>query len=284
MTAHIIATPSSTLPVVLTKYFETKTAGDIEGTMAYFSPKLTSYIDATLGWDLAGYDALKSVFAQYMPHWKPPARSYATAILANGHSALVSMTNTPELFGSELRVLAAVDFVDGKIVRWVDYWDSSAFDPALYEKFRTPAAAFPTDLKDGAIPKQADRALVDAATALQNAFSATDATAASTTLHTDVELCDMALRAHVIGRIEVGRYLGRVLGNAPYGKASRLRHVVGGSRGGGFEWSAGPEAGGLTGIAALELAADGQITKLTIVYDSRLLGAARKAALIAAAF
>lgn len=35
------------------RFFETKTAGDVKGTMAFFSPDLESYIDATLGWDFA---------------------------------------------------------------------------------------------------------------------------------------------------------------------------------------------------------------------------------------
>ena len=64
------------------------------------------------------------------------------------------MTDTPELFGGELRILAAIDFADGKIVRWVDYWDSSAFDDALYAQFRTPAGRFPTDLKDAEVPRR----------------------------------------------------------------------------------------------------------------------------------
>ena len=52
-----------------------------------------------------------------MPGWAPPARSYATRILAGDTSALVQMTDTPELFGGELRILAAIDVADGKIVR-----------------------------------------------------------------------------------------------------------------------------------------------------------------------
>jgi hypothetical protein len=82
---------------------------------------MAAYIDATLGWDFDSYDALQAVFAQYMPNWAPPARSYSTAILSNETSALVHMVDTPELFGGELRILAAVDFADGKIIRWVDY-------------------------------------------------------------------------------------------------------------------------------------------------------------------
>ena len=77
-------------------------------------------------WDLASHETLQGVFEQYMPNWKPPARSYFTGILSNETSALIRMVDTPELFGGELRILAAVDLADGKIVRWVDYWDASA--------------------------------------------------------------------------------------------------------------------------------------------------------------
>lgn len=262
-------------------FFETKTSCDVEGTMAYFSPDLTSYIDATLGWDFDSYESLKAVFEQYMPNWAPPARSYATHILANETSALVHMTDTPELFGGELRVLAAIDFADGKIVRWVDYWDSSAFDDGLYAQFRTPAEAFPTDLKDSAVPTRAAPKLVQAATALQQALSAGDAAAAGELLHPDVVLADMALRTQVLGRIEAAAYLSRVLADAPYGRGSDLRHAVGGSHGGGFEWTA---ADGLVGNTALELSPSGLITKVTSVYDSRQLGAERKAALLGAGF
>ena len=143
------------LDTTFERFFETKTACDVEGTMAFFSPDLATYTDATLGWDLDGYDTLKGIFAQYMPNWSPPARSYATGVLANETSALVRMTDTPELFGGELRILAAVDFADGKIVRWIDYWDSSSFDDALYAQLRTPGDSFPTDLTDGQIATRA---------------------------------------------------------------------------------------------------------------------------------
>ena len=284
MSTHIVGAPNSPLAATLETFFERKTACDLEGTMSYFSPKLVSYIDATLGWDFDSYEALKAVFAQYMPNWSPPARSYATRVLSNESSALVNMTDTPELFGGELRVLAAIDFADGKIVRWVDYWDSSSFDGALYGQFRTPADAFPSDLKDSEVATRAAPEVVAAATALQQAFSAADASTAANLMHTDVVFEDMSLRCQVLGRIETSHYLGRVLGDVPYGRSSRLRHVVGGSRGGGFEWTAGPHANNLAGITALELDVDGLITKITSVYDSRQLGSGRKAALATAAF
>jgi hypothetical protein len=149
--------------------------------MSYFSANLASYIDATLGWDFSSYEALKGVFSQYMPNWSHPARSYAT------------------------RILAAIDFVAGKIVRWVDYWDSSSFDTALYTQFRTPDDTFPRGLKDSQVTTQAATEMVNAATALQQALGAADGSATGELMHTDVVLEDMALRSQVIGRIEVTR-------------------------------------------------------------------------------
>lgn len=192
------------------RFFETKTAADVEGTMAFFSPDLVSYIDATLGWECDGHAALKRVFEQYMPNWSPPARSYATGVLANETSALVHMTDTPELFGGELRILAAVDFAEGNIVRWVDYWDSSPFDDVLYASLRTLNDSFPTDLKDGRVATQAAPELVAAATAVQDAFGAADPTAAGELMHADVLLEDMSMRTQVIGRIEATAYLSRI--------------------------------------------------------------------------
>ena len=281
MIGHTPAASESPLAGVLNRFFATKTKCDVEGTMSYFSPDMASYIDATLGWDIDSYPALKGVFAQYMPNWAPPGRSYATKILSGETSALVHMVDTPELFGGELRILAAIDFAYGKIVRWVDYWDSSAFDHDLYAQLRTPDDSFPTDLKDSHAPTRAAPELVDTATALQQAFGAAGASAAHDMLHSDVVLVDMALRVQVIGRIETVAYLDRVLDQAPYGRSSALRHVVGGDAGGGFEWTA---ADSLVGITALERDADGLLTSITSVYDSRQLEPGRKAALIAASF
>jgi hypothetical protein len=269
------------LPQLLDAFFATKTSADVDGTMSYFARDMAAYIDATLGWDF-DFAALKGVFEKYMPNWASPARSYATKILAGRDSALVHMVDTPELFGGEIRFLTAVDFAGGKVVRWVDYWDSSAFDAALYAEFRTPAENFPRDLKDARVATRAPAELVRAATALQQAFTSADASAAGELMHTDVVLADMALRTQVTGRIETVRYLQRVLGQAPYGHASRLRHVVGGRDGGGFEWTAGPRAGQLAGITALELDSDGLITAITPVYDSRQIDPATKGALIGA--
>ena len=191
------------------------------------------------------------------------------------------MVDTPELFGGELRILAAVDFSDGKIVRWVDYWDATPFEEELYAQLRTPADVFPTDLKDGLVATQAAPELVAAATALHAAFTADDPGAATALLHTDVVLEDMTLRTRLVGRIETLGYLSRVLAEVPYGRGSRMRHVVGGRRGGGFEWTA---VDGLAGITAIELDPDGLITRVTSVYDGRQVPIERRTGLLDATF
>jgi hypothetical protein len=64
-------------------------------------------------------------------------------MLANEMSAVIHMIDSPELSGGELRILAAVDLVDGKIVRWVDYWNGAPFEAGLYAQFRTPDEGVP---------------------------------------------------------------------------------------------------------------------------------------------
>ena len=203
--------PVPPLAAVFEQFFATKTACDVDATMAFFSPDLATYTDATLGWNLDSYQALRGVFEQYMPGWAPPARSYATGIHSNDVSALVYMVDTPELFGAELRILAAVDFRDGKIIRWIDYWDAAAYPDELYASLRTPDAQFPRDLKDDQVDTQAAPELVAAATALQHAFAAGDTPAAAELLHNDVVFSDRSMRTHHIGRIETTRYLDRIL-------------------------------------------------------------------------
>ncbi|MGH3473611.1 MAG: hypothetical protein ACRDOT_01710, partial [Aeromicrobium sp.] len=63
----------------------------------------------------------------------------------------------------------------------------------------------------------------------------------------------------------------RVLDAAPYGKGATMRHVVGAATGGGFEWIAGPGSTVAGGITAVELDANGLVSRMTTVYDGRLL-------------
>ena len=252
-------------------FFDTKNSHGVDATMAHFSPSVVTYTDAILGWPLDSFDAIEQCFQQYMPNWPDTALSYPTRILGGPDSALVAFTDTPELFGGELRILGAVDFKDGKIVRWVDYWDSTAFDDDLYDRLRTPADQFPVDFKEGSIEVNAAPGLVDVATALHHALARADASAAAELLSYDAVYEDMALRVQLLGRAAIERYLAATLQAAPQGKDSMLRHIVGGTAGGGFEWIGAPAGTIAGGITALEIDHTGHVSRLTTVYDGRHL-------------
>src|SRR5215469_12686465 len=100
-------------------YFTVKSNHDVEATMAHFDEASLVYIDANLGWALRSHADLKALFAQYMPGWGEGI-SYATQIVGDESGAMVFMTDSPELFGGEIRAIGAVDIRDGKIVRWID--------------------------------------------------------------------------------------------------------------------------------------------------------------------
>jgi hypothetical protein len=83
---------------------------------------------------------------------------------------------------------------------------------------------------------------------------------------------DMAAHARVQGRLQIQRYLGRALPLVPYGPGASVAHVVGSCQGGGYEWHAAQSAAPMRrGNTAIELDADGKVTRLTAVYDAGLL-------------
>jgi len=252
-------------------FFAAKNSHIVADTMAHFSPEVVTYTESILGWPLDGFEVIEQTFAQHMPTWPATALSYPTRILGGTGSVLVAFTDMPELFGAELRLLGAVDFKDGKIVRWVDYWDSTIFDDELYLQMKTPAEHFPTSFHEDEIPVSAASEMVEASTRLQALLAAGDAAGAAALFNYDVIFEDMALRMQLQGRTMTERYLTASLPAAPYGVASSLRHIVGGPTGGGFEWIAADANGVACGITALELDKAGLISRVTTVYDGRLL-------------
>jgi len=269
---------SADLAAFMTAFFDAKTSRDLDATMSFFSPDLVTYIDAILGWDIAGYDALEGVFAQYMPNWPDTARSYATRIVGDMQGgALVAFTDTPELFGGELRLLAAIDFKDGKIVRWIDHWDSRDW-PNNYGLEKTPMTAF----RETDIAGAASARLTDVTQKAWAAFAADTMGDASDVFADDVVFEDMALRSQLIGRDAVVAYLSRARMMLPYGKGAVLRHVVGSDDGGAMEWTASTAAPVNTGVTGIVLDSDGRIARLTTVYDGGLYDDAEIARLSAA--
>jgi hypothetical protein len=253
-------------------FFAAKSEHDVSETMRFFSPAMFTYTDATLGWPMNSFAALQALFQNYMPKWPPAALSYPVRILGGPQSALIDVIDTKELFGSELHVLAAVDLKDGKIVRWVDYWDGDAFNATAYQQMRTRQEKFPTDFQEQQVGEDSSNRMRSIAFRLQSALAKGDADAAAA-LFSSAEAVyeDRVLHCEVLGQAAIGRYLGRVLPRVPFGTGAMLRHVVGGDRGGGFEWIAAAASKQLPGVMALELDGEGKITRLTVVYDGRQL-------------
>jgi len=252
-------------------FFIAKSRHEVKNTINFFSKDMATYTDATLGWPIDGYEALHKMFSQYMPKWPETGLSYPTRIIGGNGSVIVGFNDTPDLFGDEIRALGAIDFKDGKIVRWVDYWDSRSFNTDLFFKLKTSKENFPTDFKESVVGENASKKMIYLCTQLQNAFSNNNAQAIADLFSYDAAYEDMSLRTQLLGKTEIIKYLTKALPKMPFGKGSKLRHVLGNDLGGGFEWIGSAITQVKTGITAIELDDKGLITRLTIVYDSRNL-------------
>ena len=265
------------------RFFATKSRHDCNATMEFISRDLSVYVDATLGWELNGYDALKEVWARYMPTWGE-GKSYPTRILGelNGGtgSVMLEFTDTPELFGADMRVLGAVDVVDGKITRWADYWDSAAYDGKRFQKMKRPPADPPLALRN--MPPVASARIRDVVSNFVGMVSAGNTAGAATLFSYDGVFEDRSLNVRIAGLPAINRYLARVNHKSPFGRGVKLGHVVGGDAGGGFEW-ASASAPVKTGAVALSINTEGKITRASIIYDSRSLPATSRSELTALA-
>ena len=251
-------------------YFTAKSEHKPAATTDHFSEAHLTYIDAALGWPFYSKKGMTDLFEQYMPKWPPTGLSYPTRITGDMHSAVVAFTDTPELFGGEIRILAAIDFKDGKIVRWIDYWDGRSYGAETAAKFRTPPDKFPTNFDYDVASEGASPKIKDVAQKLAVALSSGDAKAAAGLFSNDAAYLDRALRVRVLGQLAIGNYLGRVSGTIPYGKGSKLVHVVGSDQGGGYEWT-NDGSSVKRGIVSVELNSAGQITRLDTTWDNAVM-------------
>ena len=263
-TSH--ATPAAA--AFFRSFFTAKTGKDVEATHAHFHPGKTVYFDATLGWALPSNADVRNMWEQYMPQWPAGAKSYPTQILGDMTSAVVFVTDTPELFGGEIRTISIADLEDGKMVRLVDYWDGRGFGAELAGSLRVPAESYPRDLGVRTVTSRPGP-VAAAARELTAAFAASDTDRAGELFSYDAVFEDMALRTQLRGQAAIVRYLRRALPALPYARAS-VRHVAGSGQGGGYEWRVDGQPVAV-GAAALELGQDGKITKFTVVWDGSLL-------------
>ena len=258
-------------------FFTAKSAHRPADLMSHFARTGVLYIDVTSGGIWPTWDSLDKTFTGFLPKAPPAALSYPVRILGDRKSALVAFTDTPELFGNELRILGAVSFDEqGHIIRWMDYWDghSSGAKNSIGPKY-------PTDFHDDV--GNATGRIADVCHRLGQAFAVGDAAAAAALFTNDAVYEDMALHGQVLGRLQIKRYLTRALARVPYGQGAAVAHVVGSDQGGGCEWRAAPGSPQKRGNTALALDAQGRISRLTVVYDSSLFTDADYRSLVALA-
>jgi hypothetical protein len=260
-------------------YFTAKSEHKPVPTTDHFSEAHLTYIDAALGWPFYSKKGMTDLFENYMPKWPAAGLSYPTRISGDTHSTLVAFTDTPELFGGEIRILAAIDFKDGKIVRWIDYWDGRSFGAEAAAKMRTPPDKFPANFDYDVASAGASAKIKDAAQKLSAAFAAGDAKAADALFSNDAIYADRALRTVILGKQAIGKYLTRVLATVPYGKGAKLVHIVGSDQGGGYEW-VNADGSVKRGIIAIDLNSTGQIERLNTTWDNGVMSDADLQALV----
>ena len=245
-------------------FFTAKSAHRPADLMTHFSRTGVLYIDVTSGGIWPTWDSLDKTFTGFLPKAPPAALSYPVRIYGDRKSALVAFTDTPELFGRELRILGSVSFDDqGHIIRWMDYWDGRSSGTK-----NSIGPSYPTDFHDDV--GNATGRIADVCHRLEKAFGAGDAAAATDLFTPDAVYEDMALHAQVLGRLQIKRYLARAVSKVPYGQGAAMAHVVGSDLGGGCEWRAAPGFPQHRANMAVALDAQGRISRLTVVYDASL--------------
>ncbi|MFK0112856.1 nuclear transport factor 2 family protein [Streptomyces sp. NPDC091217] len=250
------------------RFFDAKNSQSPDRVLECFAPDMSAYSDGVLGIVIPGWQELLSAFEQLMPNWTN-GMAYPLRILGGPDSAIVVLTDTPELFGQEIRAISSVELRGHKIARWVDYWDSSDFDDAAFESHLSPMAVDPKEFPDkfGVPSVQADPTVRRACEALHRLIA--DGVGGQDILTYDAVWEDMALKTQLIGRNAILRMLDTERATLPFGPGARIRHVVGGRRGGGYEWISQPGATPPVGVSAVELDDTGQISRVTVVYDRR---------------
>ena len=188
-------------------------------------------------------------------------------MLGDENSAIVYFTNDPGIFfPADMRAVSAVNFIDGKIARWIDYWDANHIGSANLEGWRHPQEEFPADFGESHVGEIASARIRQVASSLNQALTAEDATAAAALFAPDATFVDLPGHVRVTGPRHIQSVLAAARGALPYlGHTVQVRHVLGADAGGGYEWTA---TGALShGINVLKLDEQGLITSFESMWD-----------------
>lgn len=256
------ATPA--LVEFLRHYFQTKSRHDVDAWLQDFDTSKIIYIETVLGLSLnpASFGAsLKPIMAS----WGEGAVSYPLCIIGDMESAVVFFKDTPEMFGHELRAVAALDMENGKVIRQVDYWDGRR---APLADTKLPDAQYPADLGVSVVQRAPNPVLHGIVSQLHAALSTGNSNAAAALFDVDAVWEDRTTRTLIDGRLAIERYLARACSSLPYGLGATIRHVVGSVQGGGYEWVGGSDAAARQGMTALKLNESRLITWISPIWDA----------------
>ncbi|KAF5679998.1 hypothetical protein FHETE_540 [Fusarium heterosporum] len=259
-TSH--ATPA--LIDFLNQYFLTKSLHNADEWIKVFDTSQIFYVDTVLGLHLDS-ESFEATTRAIVASWGVNAKSYPLRIIGDMDSAVVCFEDTPTMFGSELRGIAALNMEDGKVVRQVDYWDGRRTPLA---ETRTTDSRYLTDLGESAINRAPNSTLQGIVDGLNKALSTGNSSAAAALFDVDAVWEDRTTRTLIDGRSTIGRYLARASSSLPYGADVTVRHVVGSAQGGGYEWTGRPDAAGRHGMTALKLNDKRLITWMSSWWDA----------------
>jgi limonene-1,2-epoxide hydrolase len=267
--ATVIDTSAATLGALnqVAGFYHDKARRDVDAAVENFREEPFVYIDATLGTQFPTREVLRGLLGQGIPSWPEGANSYLTRVLGDENSAIVYFTNDPGIFfPADMRSVSAVDFIDGKIARWIDYWDANHIGAANLEGWRHPQEQFPADFGESQVGEVASTRIRQVAAHLNEALAAHDATTAAALFAPDATFADLPGHVQVTGPRHIQSFLTRAQGALPYlGHTVEVRHVLGADTGGGYEWTA---AGTVKrGINALKLDEYGLITSFESMWD-----------------
>lgn len=262
-------------------YFTAKTRHDIKGFMSHFYEPDAAYGDITLRGIRSSYKELNDGFGAAFKRWTEAGNkglSYPTLVIGGRSGAVVMFTDTAPLLGAELRILAPVDFKNGKIVRWLDYWDGRSAPVWYPTRYRSDKDA-KTDFHDDHVGDGPSAKMQQLATKLSAALAANDAKAAAALFSYDASFEDITLHLKVDGRTAIESYLSKAGEGLPYGKGSKLFHIVGEDNGGGYEWFAPTNTGVRRGVTAIAVDRNGEIVRMISAWDGALMSDANIQAL-----
>jgi len=267
-TAHA----SKEVAALVVRYLGRKSAHDLDGWMSFFSRRQVTYIDAVADLAYRNWDELRNALSQFVPNWPADGKSYPTRILGNATSAIVFFTNTEGLFGpSEIRAAGVINFHDHKITRQVDYWDGRHFGIANKAALAPFSSGPVTDFGESTVGETAAPAMKNVVSKLAQALRSGDGASVAELFAPAAVFEDISAHLHIVGPRSIGSYLSRAAAALPYaGGGTAVRHVVGSSVGGGYEWTASDSAVS-RGIVALELDRWHKITRLTALWDGSLV-------------